>query len=318
MPYAVAGRRHAVIVGRAASNGVPGPSAEPRLGPSHLRRFVAIAALLVVCVGVHPVLPAQTAQQFYLTVLDRDGVPIVDLQPGDVTVLENGVPGQVTHLVRPTAAVDVFLLVDTSRDLVSATPHLRRALLGFVDTLAGSARMSLMVFGGTPRSVVAPTMRAAEMREAIARLFPSPGFSNNFQNALIEARRRIAEQSPRRPVIVAVTSSVASRQPSDLYVRDYVNPLTEIGAPVHIVALRRRPGDLLGSFAEIAARTGGRFATVANHTRLEEPLAAIADEILGQYVLTYIRPELPADTDSIGISLSIAREDVTVRVTPVL
>ena len=92
----------------------------------------------------------------------------------------------------------------------------------------------------------------------------------------------------------------------------------QIGTPMHIVALRRRPGDLLGSLAEIAARTGGRFASVANHTRLEEPLAAIADEILAQYVLTYIRPELPADTDSIGIGLSVAREDVTVRVTPVL
>lgn len=318
MPYAVAGRRHAVIVGRAASSGVQGPSAEPRRRAPHIRRFVAIAALLVVGVEVHPVLPAQTAQQFYLTVLDRDGVPIVDLQPGDVTVTENGVPGQVMHLVRPTAAVDVFLLVDTSRNLVSATPHLRRALLGFVDTLAGSARMSLMVFGGTPRRVVAPTMRTAEMREAIARLFPSPGFNSYFNSALIEARRRIIEEGPRRPVIVVVTSSGVSRQPSDRFRRDFLNPLTQIGTPIHIVTLRRRPGDLLGSLAEIAARTGGRFATVANHTRLDAPLAAIADEILGQYVLTYIRPELPADIDSIGISLSIAREDVTVRVTPVL
>ena len=92
----------------------------------------------------------------------------------------------------------------------------------------------------------------------------------------------------------------------------------QIGTPMHIVALRRRPGDLLGSLAEIAARTGGRFATVANHTRLDEPLEAIAEEIRGLYVLTYIRPELPDDTGDIGISLSVAREDVIVRVTPVL
>lgn len=302
MPHAVAGRRHAMTSPRTAK----------------LRRFVVVAGIAAVCVAAHAVPEAQVAQQFYLTVLDRDGVPIHDLQPGDVTVTENGVPGRVTHLVRPSAAADVFLLVDTSRYFVSATPHLRRALLAFVDRLAGSARMSLMVFGGTPRTVVAPDMRTAGMREAIALLFPSPGFNNNFNNALIEARRRIVEESPRRPVIVAVTSSVASRQPSDRYRRDFLNPLTQIGTPIHIAALRRRPGDLLGSLAEIAARTGGRFATVANHTRLEEPLAAIADEILAQYVLTYIRPELPADTDSIGIGLSVARESVTIRVTPVL
>ena len=303
MPHAVARRRHAVTL----------PSS------AHLvRRCVAAAGIAAVCAAAHAVPEAQVAQQFYLTVLDRDGVPIVDLQPGDVTVTENGAPGQVTHLVRPTAAADVFLLVDTSRNFVSATPHLRRALLAFVDRLAGSARMSLMVFGGTPRTVVSPDMRTAALREAIARLFPSPGFSNNFNNALIEARRLIIEDSPRRPVVVAVTSSIASRQVTDRNVRDFLNPLTQIGTPMHVVALRRRPGDLLGSLAAIAARTGGRFATVSNHTRLEEPLAAIADEILAQYVLTYVRPELPADTDSIGIGLSIAREDVTVRVTPVL
>ena len=303
MPHAVARRRHAVTLIPAA----------------HLvRRCIAAAGIAAVCAAAHAVPEAQVAQQFYLTVLDRDSVPIHDLQPGDVTVTENGVPGQVTHLVRPSAAADVFLLVDTSRDFVSATPHLRRALLAFVDRLAGSARMSLMVFGGTPRTVVSPSIRTGALRGAIGLLFPSPGFNNNFNNALIEARRLVIEDSPRRPVVVAVTSSIASRQLTDRYVRDFLNPLTQIGTPMHIVALRRRPGDLLGSLAEIAARTGGRFATVANHTRLEEPLAAVADEILAQYVLTYIRPELPADTDSIGINLGIAREDVTVRVTPVL
>ena len=165
---------------------------------------------------------------------------------------------------------------------------------------------------------MSPGIRTGALRGAIELLFPSPGFNNNFNNALIEARRLIVEDSPRRPVVVAVTSSIASRQPTDRYVRDFLNPLTQVGTPMHIVALRRRPGDLLGSLAEIAARTGGRFATVANHTRLEEPLAAIADEILAQYVLTYIRPVLPADTEAIGINLGIAREDVTVRVTPVL
>ena len=96
MPHAVARRRHAVTL----------------LSASHpVRRCVAAAGIAAVCAAAHAVPEAQVAQQFYLTVLDRAGVPIVDLQPGDVTVTENGVPGQVTHLVRPTAAADVFLLV---------------------------------------------------------------------------------------------------------------------------------------------------------------------------------------------------------------
>ena len=303
MPHALARRCHAVTL----------------LSASHLaRRCVAAAGIAAVCAAAHTAAGAQVAQQFYLTVLDRDGVPIHDLQPGDVTVTENGVPGRVTHLVRPTAAADVFLLVDTSRSFVSATPHLRRALLAFVDRLAGSARMSLMVFGGTPRTVVSPGMRTAEMRAAIALLFPSPGFNNSFQNALIEARRRVVEESPRRPG--HRRGYFVGREPAA------VGPLRQ-GLPEPADGRSVRPctswrcadgrATCSAVSPRLAARTGGRFATVANHTRLEEPLAAIAEEILAQYVLTYIRPELPADTDAIGIGLSIAREEVTVRVTPV-
>ncbi len=265
-----------------------------------------------------PVAGQGSHAQVYLTVLDRDGAPILDLQPDDVSVAENGVPGGVTHLVRRRTPADVFLLVDNSRDFVSATPHLRRALGTFVNRLAGSARMSLMTFGGVPRNVVAPTTRAAPLHEAIENLFPSPGYDGRFHDAMIETARRIARRQPRRPVIVAVVSAAASRSPSDRYVRDFLNPLQSVGAPVHVVALRRRPGDLRGGLAEIAARTGGGFVRVANHTRLEGPLGAVADEILGQYVLTYVRPELPDDTDDVVLGFSVAREDVTIRVAPVL
>ena len=306
MPRAVARGRHAVA-----------PSGRRRGVAPGARLALPLAALLWLAAAA--LLSGQGSHaQVYLTVLDRDGAPILDLQPGDVTVAENGVPGEVTHLVRPRAPADVFLLVEDSRHFVSATPHLRRALRTFVDRLAGSARMSLMTLGGVPRNVVAPTSRAARLREAIDVLFPSPGSAGRFHDAMIETAQGIAERQPRRPAIVALVSAAASLQPSDRYDRDFLNPLQAIGVPVHVVVLRRRPGDLRGGLAEIAARTGGRFEIVANHTRLEAPLAAVADEILGQYVLTYVRPELPDGTEEIVLGFSVAREDVTIRVAPVL
>ena len=304
MSHALARGRHALTPGGRRRGVAPGA------------RLALAAATLWLAAAALPSGQGSYAQM-YLTVLDRDGAPILDLQPGDVIVAENGVPGEVTHLVRPRAPAEVSLLVDTSRDFVSATPHLRRALRTFVDRLAGSARMSLMTFGGPARNVVASTGRAAPLHDAIDRLFPSPGFGGRFHDALTETAQRIAEQQPRRPTIVAVTSSAASRSPTDSYVRNFLNPLQSIGTPVHVVALRRRPGDLRGGLAEIAARTGGRFAPVANHVRLEAPLAAIADEILAQYVLTYVRPELPDDVEDVELRFGVARDAVTIRVAPV-
>ena len=321
---------HTVAAGRPAVTGAPSPAsrAGARRGRAaagrsrfvHLRRSVRRALLAAAAVWLAAAAPLGgqgSHAQVYLTVLDRDGAPILDLQPRDVSVWENGVPGEVTHLVRPRAPADVSLLVDTSRDFVSATHHLRRALTAFVDRLAGRARTSLITFGDGARNVVAPTLRTAPLREAIDLLFPSPGFGGRFHDGVMEAARNIVERQPRRPVIVAVTSSAASRQPSDRYVRDFLDPLISVGAPVHVVVLRRGPGDLQGSLSEIAARSAGRFAVVVNHTRLEEPLAAVADEILGQYVLTYVRPELPDDAD-VTLGFSVARTDVTIRVAPVL
>ena len=305
MPHALARGRHAVRRGA-------------RLLRGARCAWIVAPAAAALWLAAAPLAGQGSHGQFYLTVLDRDGAPIVDLQPGDVTIEENGVRGQVTHLVRPRTPANVALLVDTSRDFVSATPHLRRALRAFVDRLAGGARMSLMTIGDVPRNVVAPTSRAAPLREAIDMLFPSPGYGTNFHNAMIETAQGIAKRQPSRPVIVAVTSARASRSPSDRYVTDFLNPLQSIGTPVHIVALRRRPGDLRGGLAEIAARTGGRFAPVANHVRLEAPLAAIADEILAQYVLTYVRPELPDDVEDVELRFGVARDEVTIRVAPVL
>lgn len=329
MPHAVAGGRHAVTgapapASRAGARGgrAAGRGRFVRVRRSARRALLAARRILLAAAAVWlaaaaPLGGQGSHAQVYLTVLDRDGAPILDLQPRDVSVWENGVPGEVTHLVRPRAPADVSLLVDTSRDFVSATHHLRRALTAFVDRLAGRARTSLITFGDGARNVVAPTLRTAPLREAIDLLFPSPGFGGRFHDGVMEAARNIVERQPRRPVIVAVTSSAASRQPSDRYVRDFLDPLISVGAPVHVVVLRRGPGDLQGSLAEIAARSAGRFAVVVNHTRLEEPLAAVADEILGQYVLTYVRPELPDDAD-VTLGFSVARTDVTIRVAPVL
>ena len=334
MPDAVARRRHAVAGerpptssdraprtraaarGRRATKGRGGSCRGPRGVRGVLPAAAAAAALWLAAAA--PLAGQGSHAQVYLTVLDRDGAPIVDLQPRDVVVRENGVPGEVLHLVRPRTPADVALLVDASRDFVSATHHLRRGLRTFVDRLAGRARTSLMIFDTGARNVVAPTLRAAPLRAAIDALFPSPGFHVGvFHDAVMQTARSIAERRPRRPIIVAVTSSAASRSPSRRYVRDFLDPLVSVGTPVHLVVLRRGPGDLRGGLAEIAARTAGRFAVVANQTRLEEPLAAIADEILAQYVLTYARPELPDDAADVVLGFQVAREDVTIRVAPV-
>ena len=215
------------------------------LRSSRPRPFAAVAALGVLWSVLGAILPAQSAQQLYLTVLDDDGQPVVDLRAHEISVAENGVPCEILYLARPRGLADVSILVDTSAAVVPATTHVRRALREFVDALDGYARMSLMTFGDLPVRVVPPTTRLGAMQEAVERLFPAVGTIPRFQDALIQAVGDIRNRQPSRPVLVIITSdqvpgafAVESPNTSARPVGRVIEVLQAIGAPVHIVALR--------------------------------------------------------------------------------
>ena len=325
---------------------------------SRLRPVVAVAAAAVLWAAVDAVLPAQSAQQLYLTVLDDDGHPVVNLRPHEITVAENGVRCEVLYLAKPSGLADVSILVDTSEAVVPSTTHVRRALGEFVDALDGYARMSLMTFGDLPVRVVPSTTRLSVMREAVERVFPSVGTIPRFQDALIETVRDIRNRRPSRPALVIITSdqvagAFATESPntSARPVEQVIEVLQAIGAPVHIVALRssasfsivgrgvfdresafrgtadnnmrnsimaRETRDWMMALETASKRTGGRLVNTYASAGLATPLLEIANEIAGQYILTYSRAALPLDTETIEIQIGIAREDVTVRVTPVV
>lgn len=319
-------------------------------------RLLACAAALWAAAGV--ILPAQSAQQLYLTVLDDDGQPVTDLRPHEISVAENGVRCEVLYLARPSGPADVSILVDTSEAVVPATTHVRRALTAFVDALDGHARMSLMTFGDIPVRVVPPTTRTEALQDGVERLFPTVGAISRFQDALIETVRDIRNREPSRPTLVVITSdqvasAFATESPntSARPVDQIIEVLQAIGAPVHIVALRsaasfsvvgrgvfdrasafsgtadnnmrnsimaRETRDWLMTLETASRRTGGRLVNTYASAGLEKPLLEIANEVAGQYILTFARAPLPLDTETLEIQVGIAREDVTVRVTPVL
>lgn len=323
-----------------------------------LRSVVAVAAVVVLWSALDRVLPAQSAQQLYLTVLDDDGQPVVDLRPHEISVAENGVRCEVLYLAKPTGLADVSILVDTSEAVVPATTHVRRALGEFVNALDGYARMSLMTFGDLPVRVVPPTTRLSAMQEAVERVFPAVGIIPRFQDALISTVRDIRNRQPNRPSLVIITSdqvagAFATESPntSARPVDQVIEVLQAIGAPVHIVALRssasfsvagrgvfdrasafsgtadnnmrnsimaRETRDWLMALETASQRTGGRLVNTYASAGLARPLLEIANEIAGQYILTYSRAALPLDTETLEIRIGIAREDVTVRVTPVV
>ena len=298
-----------------------------------------------------------TQQQLYLTVLDDDDEPISDLRSHEVRVTENNTPGEVLYLRRPADVADVTILVDTSAAVVPATTQLRQALRSFVDELAGYARMSITTFGDIPVQRVEPTTRASALHEAIDLVFPEVDAMPRFQDALVQAAVDLDNRRPNRPTIMVVTSdqaaevfSASSPNSTARPVERIIEALQALGAPVHIVALRSRESfNIVGRGAfdrasvlsgrannnarnsfiarttdnwmtllETASqRTGGRLFNLYARARLEQPLLAVAREILSQYVLTYVRPTEQRYAETLDIQIEVMRDDATVRATPV-
>ena len=305
-------------------------------GPALFRECIVVTAV-VVAVAVAgiwagaPRIEAQSLQQMYLTVLDKDGRPVADLRPDEVSIAENGVRRDVVYMARPGEPADISLLVDTSGAMVPATTHVRNALSAFVDALDGHARMSLVTFGDLPVRRVEPTTDMTRMQDAIDGLFPTEGARSRFRDALASAAIDIGERRPSRPTIVVLTADQSSSgRWADLEhrVEPVVGLLQMMGAPVHVVAIRSEPPfDVFSSsfsrstpgwwaaLETVAGRTGGRLSTVRASVGLRRPLLELADEILGQYVITYSRPAEDVAVDTLEIGVGIARDDLTVRVT---
>ena len=80
--------------------------------------------------------------------------------------------------------------------------------------------------------------------------------------------------------------------------------------------VQRNNRDWLEVLETASQQTGGRLFNIYASGGMEEPLQEIASEIVAQYIMTYARPLLPRETDEIDVQIGVAREDVTVRATP--
>ena len=80
--------------------------------------------------------------------------------------------------------------------------------------------------------------------------------------------------------------------------------------------VQRDNRDWLEVLETASQQTGGRLFNIYASAGMADPLQEIAREIMAQYIMTYARPVLPRATEEIDVQIGVAREDVTVRATP--
>lgn len=258
----------------------------------------------------------------YVSVLDRDGKPVVDLKPDEFVIRENGVRREVLRASRATQPIDAALIVDNSQASSSFTQDLRDGVRTFVRELGGSNKIALVGAADRPTVLQDYTTDPAALKTGVDRLFTQPGSGAYVLQAIIDVARGIQKREPERPVIIVVATD--GPEFSDRMHDLVLEPLKQSGAALHVLFVQLAGG---GDLSTVEARerglvfdmgtrmTGGRYDTVLAPQALPVKLTQVATELKNQYVVTYSRPAslIPPD----AFEVTVTRPGLTVRGTPV-
>jgi hypothetical protein len=273
--------------------------------------------------------PTPTKNTVHVSVADKDGSGITDLQAADVEVKVGGKKQEVATVRRAVVPLRIAILVSDG-----GTGGFQQGLANFMQKLLGSAEFSLISVIVQPETVVDYTGEGGTLRAGLLRLGPR-GQQRGAQlmDAIQQAVKSVRHDG-RRPVILVVR--VGAEAPTTVSGNDVREQLRKSGALMYVVSTvgaqrlppsQARPGisteqaqlradedndgalNLAQVLGDGATESGGRHDQVVS-TTLVPALEQIAGELLNQYEITFVREGgKPGDK----LSVSSKRKGVTVR-----
>jgi hypothetical protein len=282
-----------------------------------------IAAMVVIASGL---LSAQATspltRTIYVTVSDRNGVPVDDLSAGDFEIKEGGKPVDVTQAGIAKDPMQLALIVDDN-----GTGIFRSGLTRFVQRLDGHAVMSLSSVTGQTMKLVDYTPRLEAILQGVATLNARPGTPDGGQllEGISEAANELRRLEATRPVIVALT--VGGEEHSTASSDHVLDQLRRSGAVLHVFSVEgtlrttvvpKNPHDLLQSNMHLQRvlgdgpkQSGGRQQSIVAAPGFIMSLQNLASELIGQYRITYTLP--PGVKRAERLNVSVKRKGLTVR-----
>jgi VWFA-related protein len=251
-----------------------------------------------------------TQVEVYATVTDENGHPIKGLQAGDFTVLENGVPQEVTTFIDGNFPAAVALAIDRSFSMQGAPLNVARtAGRVFVASLKPADRVMLISISGNVE-VLSPLSRDREpLLQALGAL--DPWSSTSLNDALITSLDLLENESGRRAIVVLSDGADRYSQAREVDVLARARRSDVMMYPIAIGRDRPR------LFAELAALTGGRSFHLRNPKELQKTLQTVAEELGAQYLLGYAPPPRAGqeadDWRSITVKVTAPRATVRAR-----
>ena len=259
-----------------------------------------------------PSLRAQaTPVSMYVSVLDKDGVPVPGLAAQEFVVRENGARREVLRVVHPAPEpIEITLVVDNTRASAPLIQDLRAGVKAFVAALHEKNLVSLVTFGGRPTVSVDYTHDRAKLDAGVGRLFAQSDSGSYLLEALVEACKGIAKRRPERAAIVAI--SVEGPEFGNTHYQQVLEAIADSGASLSTLAVNPQRADLRDDAVKSRhvvldrgpAQSGGVRYDLLTSMGLAERMTLVARQLTNQYRVFYARPEtlIPPDTFEVSVT----------------
>ena len=259
----------------------------------------------------------------YISVTDRNGVPVDTLDASDPEIKEGGKLVTVESAGRTSDPMQIDVIVDDN-----GTGLFRASLARFVQRMEGRAVMALRSVVGQTMKLVEFTPNVDSLLTAIATLSARPATPDGGQllEGISEAALELQKAEAKRPIIIALT--VGGQEHSTVSSDVALDQLRKSGAALHVFsvassALRstvaaQNPRDLLQENMHLyrvlgdgPKQSGGRHLEIVATAGGRAGLQNLASELTSQYRVIY---SLPAGAKrSEKLDVSVRRKDIVVR-----
>jgi hypothetical protein len=260
-----------------------------------LRVLTAAAAALLLALPSG----AQTVErEMFVSVLDQADKPVLTLGVPDFIVREDGRVREVLRARRATDVIEIALLVDTSQALGNQVNDVRKGLEAFIARMRPQAQISIVGFGDRPTIYADYTNSQEQLARGIGFIFPIQGAGAYVLDAVGDVLKGFEKRKPERSAVVVIYAggrefSTSSYEPliDGLKARGTALHVLTIGAstPPDVRTTEGRNRELL--FDRGSTETGGRRDNVLTSMATGDALERLAAELLGQYRITFARPD---------------------------
>lgn len=225
-------------------------------------------------------------------------------------IFEDNVPQKITHFSSEGSQLELVIAIDVSESMTNAMPQLKTSVKKFLGALSPKDQVTLTAFNDNLFTLTRRDTSAESRLRAVDRLAPWGGTA--LYDVIVRGLQQLSKQAGRR---VLVVFSDGDDKTSHSTIEAVEQAVRASDATLFMVALGRgvRNATLKGSIERLVDLSGGRALFVERSDQLDEPFAAIVEELANQYLIGYESSNTRRDGAWREIKVELPKHSYSVR-----